>query len=61
MQIISSFELEGEALVCHIEFNIRNEQNIYSWLLINSDRLPAAGGSWNPSTNMVVQEGVVLT
>ena len=47
--------------MCRIELNIRNEQNIYSWALINSDRLPAAGGSWNPGTNMVVQEGVVLT
>ena len=26
----------------------------HSWALINSDRLPAAGGSWNPGTNTVV-------
>ena len=45
--------------LCRIELNIRNEQNIYLWALINSDRLPAAGGSWNPGTSTVVQEGVV--
>ena len=47
--------------ICHIELNICNEQNIYLWVLINSDRLLAAGGSWNLGTNTVVQEGVVLT
>ena len=47
--------------ICHIELNIHNVQNIYLWALISSDRLLAAGGSWNPGTNMVVQEGVVLT
>ena len=46
---------------CRIELNICNEQNIYLWALINSNRLQAAGGSWNPGTNTVVQEGVVST
>ena len=42
--------------ISRIELNIRNECNIYSWALTNSDRLLAAGGSWNPGTNTVVQE-----
>ena len=50
-----------EHSMCRIALNIHNEQNIYSWALINSDRLPAAGGSWNPGTNTVVQKGVVST
>ena len=47
--------------ICCIKLNICNKQNIYSWLLINSVRLPTAGGSWNPGPNMVVWEGVILT
>ena len=54
--------MENEFIcLCDIKLNICNDQNIYSWVLINSDRLLAAGGSWNPGTNTVVREGVVLT
>ena len=29
------------------------------WMLINSDKRLAAGGSWSPGTNMMNQEKVV--
>ena len=47
--------------ICCIELIIQNEQNIYRRMLINSDKFSASGGSWNPGTSTVFQEGVVST
>ena len=50
-----------QSYICHIKLIICNKQNINQWALINSDKFSVSGGSWNPGTSMVFQEGVVLT
>ena len=32
-----------------------------SWMLIDSDKKPAAGSPWNPGTSTLIQEGAVST
>ena len=40
--------------ICHIESNIRIEQNIYFMDADNSDKRSAVGGSWNPGTSTLI-------
>ena len=49
------------AHICYIELIIHNEKNIYRQVLINSNKFSASGGSWNPGTSTVFQEGVIST
>ena len=40
---------------------LASNKTFISWMLINSDKRLAVSGSWNPGTNVLIQEGAVLT